>query len=174
MTLKGLSLPTVLAGLFLAAGTAQAQVVTKTANMNVSINIKNSCTFGTIGNLNFGSHDFAITSNVDVDASFELNCTKNTPYTIALSSGLNGTTVADRKMKSTIANATETIPYQLYKTAARGAGDVWGDTGTDVVNVTAAASAGGNKTYTVFGRVPPQTAGAAGNFADAVTITVSY
>ena len=49
---------------------------------------------------------------------------------------------------------------------------MWGNTvGTNTI---AGTGSGGSQSYTVYGRVPPQTTPAAATYTDTITVTVTY
>jgi spore coat protein U-like protein len=125
-----------------------------------------TCTIASADALNFGNQGI-LAANVDQSATIEVMCTNATPYTIALDVGTGAdATVAARKMTSD----GDTVDYSLYSDSAHTA--VWGSTvGTDAV---AAAGNDTGQSYTVYGRVPPQAAPAAGTYADTITVTVTY
>jgi outer membrane usher protein len=63
------------------------------------------------------------------------------------------------------------VPYQLYRQAARGPGDVWGNVvGT---NTLAGTGTGANVSYPVYGRVPSANF-PADTYVDVVTATVIF
>ena len=63
-----------------------------------------------------------------------------------------------------------TVSYSMYSNAGRTTN--WGNTvGTDTV---AATGNGAAQSYTVYGRVPPQTTPAPGTYTDTITATVTY
>lgn len=137
-------------------------------NFNVKITILKACDVAAAAatDVDFGS--VASTAvNIDNAGALAVRCTPLTPYNISLSSGQNGATIADRKMS----NGTSLVPYQLYRAAARGAGDVWGTTvGTDTYVGT------GNglvQNVPVYGRVPSANF-PAGSYIDVVTATIIY
>jgi spore coat protein U-like protein len=67
-------------------------------------------------------------------------------------------------------NGANTITYSLYQDAGRTT--VWGNTiGTNTV---AGTGNGASQSYTVYGRVPPQTTPAAALYGDTITVTVTY
>jgi len=157
-------LAAVLATLASGAGAA-----TDSTSFNVKIIITNTCDIHTTAatDVNFGSVASTAT-NVDAAGQLNVTCTPLAAYTIGLDNGQNGTSVSTRKMKDA---GTNLVPYQLYKAAARGAGDVWGSTvGTDLYSGTGTGLA---QAIPVYGRVP----GAnfpAGSYNDVVTATITY
>jgi spore coat protein U-like protein len=149
----------------LLAGPLFAQ--TATTSFNVSLTITAECKIISASDLNFGSVG-VISSNIDVNSAIVVQCTNNTGYFLGLSAGLGaGATVATRKM--TGGTPSGTVDYSLYTTAARST--VWGDTGTARQ---AGTGTGANQTYTVYGRVAPQTTPAPGGYTDTITVTLTY
>jgi spore coat protein U-like protein len=67
-------------------------------------------------------------------------------------------------------NGAATISYSLFSNAGRTTN--WGNTvGTDTV---ASTGTGASQSFTVFGRVPPQTTPAPATYTDTITVTVTY
>ena len=89
-------------------------------------------------------------ANVDQTSTLQVQCTNTTPYNIGLDAGTGtGATVAVRKMTG----GGNTVNYSLYSDSGRAT--VWGATiGTNTV---AATGNGAAQSYTVYGRIPPQT-----------------
>jgi len=115
--------------------------------------------------LNFGSHG-VLTANIDASAQLSVNCVLGTNYTIGLNGGLAGAAPTARLMTK----GAESVTYGLYRDASRT--QVWGDTiGSNTVAATGTGSA---QTYTVFGRVLPQSAPSAGIYTDTVVVTITY
>jgi spore coat protein U-like protein len=143
-----------------------SQAATTTTTFTVQVAITASCTINSASTLNFGSQGI-LAANVDQSSTLQVQCTNTTPYNIGLDAGTGaGATVAVRKMTS----GGSTINYSLYTDAGRTT--VWGNTvGTDTV---AATGNGAAQSYTVYGRVPPQTTPAPATYTDTVTVTVTY
>jgi len=158
---------TLLTTALLVAGTAPV-LAADTTTFNVKIVILKACDVAAAAatDVDFGN----VSSNaVNTDNAGALNvrCTLLTPYTIGLDNGGNGATVADRKMT----DGTNLVPYQLYRAATRGAGDVWGDTvGT---NTYSGIGTGLVQNVPVYGRVPSANF-PAGTYNDVVTATIVY
>jgi spore coat protein U-like protein len=155
------------AGLAIQPSTAQA-AGSVTADMNVKIQIQNACQITTApSDLDFGTAG-PLTSNVDQKTTFGITCTDNAPFNVGLNSGLNGGgDVTARKMDD---GAGDFVSYQLYSDSTRST--VWGNTiNTDTV---ADTGTGNEVTYTVYGRVAPQTTPPAGAYQDTVAVTVTY
>jgi spore coat protein U-like protein len=125
-----------------------------------------TCTIDSASALNFGNEGI-LAATVDQTSTIQVTCTDTTPYDIGLDAGTGwGATVATRKMTS----GGATVNYSLYSDSAHTT--VWGITvGTDAI---AATGNGTGQSYTVYGRVPPQTTPAPGIYTDTVTVTVTY
>jgi len=139
---------------------------TATTTMTVQMTITATCLVNSASTLNFGTQG-VLATNVDQTSTLQVTCTTTTPYNIGLNAGTGtGATVATRKMTS----GATTVNYTLYSNSTRTT--VWGNTvGTDTV---AATGNGAAQSYTVYGRVPPQTAPAPGTYTDTITVTVTY
>jgi len=146
------------AGLSLAA--------TSTSTFTVQVTIAAACTIISASTLDFGSQG-VLNANVDQTSTLQVQCTNTTPYNIGLNAGTgSGATVAARKMTG----GGNAVTYSLYSDSGRTS--VWGNSiGTDTVAGTGNGSA---QSYTIYGRVPPQTTPAPGTYTDTVTITVTY
>jgi spore coat protein U-like protein len=146
-----------------------ANAATDTTTFNVKVIITSTCDIHTTTatDVNFGT---VASTATNVDAAGQLNviCTPLAAYSIGLNNGQNGTSVSTRAMKD---SGTNLVPYQLYRAAARGPGDVWGNTiGTDTY---AGTGIGISQAIPVYGRVPSANS-AAGAYNDVVTATVTY
>jgi spore coat protein U-like protein len=143
-----------------------SKAATVTSTLAVRITVTSSCVINSAATLNFGSHG-VLTSNVDSTSILRVQCTNGTPYNIGLNAGTgSGATVAVRKMTQ----GSATINYSLYRNNGRT--NIWGNTvGTNTV---AGTGNGAARSYTVYGRVPPQTTPAAAVYTDTITITVTY
>ncbi len=149
------------AGLALASGAAQAQTTT-TDTFDVLIQIDAFCAITNPTNLDFGTNTL-LNANIDQSSTFDVQCTNTTPFDIGLDQGLNFTTT--RRMDD---GATNFVEYALYSDA--GYTTAWDDT----ANLVSDTGDGTANTFTVYGRVPPQTTPAPGNYQDTVTIEVTY
>lgn len=149
------------------AASGPTLAATATANLTVKIIITNECKVATPADLDFGSRG-VLDQNFDATTTISVTCTTGQTYNVGLGAGTGPSpTVTARKMK----NGTDIVAYGLYKTAARAAGDNWGDTGTDRM---AGTGTGAAQSLTVYGRVPPQTTPPANTYTDTVAITVTY
>ena len=125
--------------------------------------------------LSFGSSNSTISSNIDSTATLTATCTNSTPYSIGLNNGAN---VSGTQRRMRLGATANFISYGLYTDSARTNG--WKTT-TSTTSCTGGASTcilgtgtGSSQNVTVYGRIPPQTAPAAGSFTDTVTVTVTY
>jgi spore coat protein U-like protein len=116
--------------------------------------------------LNFGSTG-VLRANLDASTSISVTCTNQAPYTVALDGGLSGATdPTQRKMT----HSGVSVTYGLYQDASHVS--PWGD--STGVNTVAGTGSGLAQSFTVYGRVPPQTTPAPGSYSDTVVLTVSY
>lgn len=144
-----------------------SQATVATANLNVSITITAQCTVVNAGALAFPSSGL-LTAPVNQSATFQVQCTNSTPYTVGLDTGQNAS-ASQRRMKGG-PTSSEFILYNLYSDAARSV--AWGNASGSWVT---GAGTGSAFTYTVYGQVPAQsTPTPAANYADVVTISVTY
>ncbi|MEZ5926575.1 MAG: spore coat U domain-containing protein [Hyphomicrobiaceae bacterium] len=152
-----------ISGLALASNAATAQTTT-TDTFDVLITIDAFCAITNPTDLDFGTNTL-LNANIDQTSTFEVQCTNTTPFDIGLDQGLNFS--ATRRMDDGGGNF---VSYALYSDAGRTTD--WGNTiGTDTV---ADTGDGTVNPFTVYGRVPTQTTPAPGNYADTVTIEVTY
>lgn len=156
--------------LALLAAAAPVLAADDSTTFDVTITITSSCTISATAptDVNFGSVASTAT-NVDAQGQLVVTCTPGTAYTIALDDGQNGTDVNSRKMS----DGTNEVPYQLYRAAARGAGDVWGSTTGVGGNVLAGSGTGAAQNLPVYGRTPSANFPAA-TYSDVVTATITY
>src|ERR1044072_4324088 len=140
------------------AAASHAASTTSTITATCTINSSSTLNFGTLG---------VLASSTDQTSTIQVTCTNTTPYNIGLDAGTgSGATVAVRKLTS----GGATVNYTLYSDSGRTT--VWGNTvSTDTVAATGSGSA---QSYTVYGRIPAQTTPAPGNYADTITVPVTY
>ena len=155
---------------FTAVGGAQAG--TATGNFNVKITIVANCVVSATDML-FPVTTGVLNANVDQTSVISVTCTNGTTYSVGIEAGANagpGNPVTGRKMIG--GPSSELISYALFSDSGRN--NNWGNTfgtgwqtGTGTGSVTP-------QTYTVYGRVAPQTTPKPGNYADVVQVTVTY
>jgi spore coat protein U-like protein len=140
---------------------------TTTSTFTVSITLVATCTINSASTLNFGGSVGILGANIDQTSTISVTCSNTTPYNIGLDAGTaTGATVTTRKMTS----GANTVSYALYSDSGRTTN--WGNTvSTDTVAGTGNGTA---QSYTVYGRVPPQTTPAPGAYTDTITVTVTY
>ncbi len=99
-----------LAAAAIALGVSGADAATATGNLSVTATVQAACTLGSLP-VAFGQ----IAPNTLVKNSggaVIVNCASTTPYTVALSSGQNGTP-SNRNMIGALSSSNR-IPYNLY------------------------------------------------------------
>jgi spore coat protein U-like protein len=136
--------------------------------IHVGLTVVDECTIDT-SDIAFGSTGI-VQTHIETTADITIECTKRTPYSIALDAGDNATAgdVATRKMKN---GDDDLINYQLYTDG--GFSHVWGKTvGTDTVD--SASAAGTDEVKTIHARVPAHQNVPIGTYADTITATIWY
>lgn len=152
------------AGLLFANSTLAA---TATTTFKVTATVASSCKV-TATDLGFGAYD-PLAAALDGTSTITATCTAQTPYTIGLDAGLKAGGTTTRRMTGDD-TATTLLSYELYSDSTRTA--IWGARGTTTVEQSALT--GGALNYTVYGRIPASQYVPAANYADTVTVTVTY
>jgi spore coat protein U-like protein len=136
-----------------------------TAPFTVTATVVASCAVSAT-TLDFGSTGVLL-ANVDSSNTLSVTCSNTVPYSISLNGGLSGATdPTQRKMT----RSSEAVTYGLYRDAARS--QTWGSTaGTNTASGTGSGFA---QSFTVYGRVPPQSTPSPGTYTDTIVITVAY
>jgi spore coat protein U-like protein len=161
----------VLVGLACVGGPADA--TTTTAQFGVQLQITAECVINSTATLDFGSSGVlggaAGSTNTDQSSTLQVQCTNTTPYDIGMDAGQTaGGAVSQRLLFNSGTNST--VKYNLYTDAGRST--IWGNTvGTDTVHAT---GSGASQSYTIYGRVPPQTTPAPATYSDTITVTITY
>lgn len=154
--------------LLVASGTAGA--ATRQTTFGVSAVVNPNCLVSAQP-LAFGGYDGTAAKTGTSDIS--VRCSTGATFTVALSAG--GGTFAQRLLSGTGVNK---LQYNLFTTV--GATTIWGDgtAGTATRGGTGAGMAAGSaQTLTVFGELPDNAfnqATPSGNYADTITVTVTY
>ena len=151
-----------------------------TATFQVQIKINKACSVaaGAASNIDFGTQDASATA-LAANSTFNVTCSKNTPYFIGLAPSNANTTGLGSMAALNIAPVTgntDSVPYQL-RSAAGAAGAIWGDTatGTTIGNGVSGTGNGAAKTHTVYATIPGTSANVTpDSYADTVTIHVNY
>ena len=137
----------------LAIASVPAQAGTTTSTFQVTATVVTSCVINSAGTLGFGNYDVNAGAAITGTSTINVNCTKNTPYTIALNYGIHGGTAANRIMQDA---GTDTLNYNLYTDS--GYTLVWNSScgaGNNCDSGTGAGPGVGNQqTYTVYGQLP--------------------
>jgi spore coat protein U-like protein len=144
--------------------------------IGVSLTVNDECTIQT-DNLAFGSTGI-VEGDITTSADITIECTKHTPYAIALSAGGSGDD-SDRTMSNTTNPLfTDPLHYQLYRDS--GHNQLWGsDIGTNtadsatVVGVTGGAT-GADEVHTINALVPAHQNVPIGTYNDTITATIWY
>ncbi len=152
------------AGWLFASSTLAA---TATTTFKVTATVASSCKV-TATDLDFGAYD-PLAAALDGTSTITATCTAQTPYTIGLDAGLKAGGTTTRRMTGDD-TATTLLSYELYSDTTRTA--IWGARGTTTVEQSALT--GGALNYTVYGRIPASQYVPAANYADTVTVTVTY
>ena len=136
---------------------------TATGTVQVSLNVSSACSV-TAQPLDFGTTN-SFAANIDTSSATTVKCTPTAPYTVFVSYGANAGATTQRKLLSTTSSAT--VNYDIYSDSSRTA--AWSPTA-----VKTGVGDGTEQAMTLYGRVPVQTAVAAGDYKDTVTVTVNY
>jgi spore coat protein U-like protein len=147
-----------------------AYSATATDDFTVSITIVATCAITATNPLNFGNSVGLLSSNIDVNTTFSVQCTNGTPYSIELNAGNNAGTALDTTTRR-LENGGAYVSYNLYQDASRTV--QWG-TVLEGDEVTGATGNGNAQSYTVYGRVPSQATPAPGLYDDVIQIDVQY
>jgi outer membrane usher protein len=147
---------------------AGAYAGTDTTTFNVTITVTSTCDIhtGPTTNMAFGSVASTATA-VPATSTLTVNCTSQTPYTVALDNGLHGGAGPVRAMQG----GSGTVGYQLYQDS--GHSQVWGSTTGSSGNVYAGTGSGAAQSLTVYGLVASANS-PAGSYTDTITATVAY
>lgn len=124
---------------------------------------------GTIGDIDFGAQTETAV-NLQGSTSFNMRCTRTTPYVIGLKPGNNNANGAGVMLKG-----SDQVSYQLRKAAGMGAA-VWGNTGTAPStpgNGVTSSGTGFSQTHIIYATVASANA-PVGSYEDTVTINVTY
>jgi spore coat protein U-like protein len=158
----------------LAAGilsAAVAQAGTATTTFAVTATVQSTCS-ATATPLAFPAYTPGGGAQA-ANSTISIKCTKNSPYTVALSAG---STTGASETQRLMANGTNTLQYNLYTTAAFTT--VMGDgTGGSVTTAGTGSGVATANALTVYGQLPDSAtnqAAVTGNYSDLITVTVTY
>lgn len=138
---------------------------TTTATFTVSATVPTVCTINA-NPLTFGNYTG---TEIDLNTTLSVNCTKGGAYSIGLSKG-NGAnaTTSTRSMTGAVNKAS--LNYSLYSDAGRTQN--WDDISGN--NVPTNNGTGSSVSVTVYGQIPANQALTADTYSDSVTATISY
>lgn len=122
------------------------------------------CSLNVIG-INFGLYDVFSPTPLDGTGTIDVSCDARTAFIVSFSTGLS-TSYTARQM----AYGINRLNYNLYRNAARNRvlGDGTGN--TEVFSLNNAR----NRSFTVYGRIPPQQNVYVGSYTDNVIVTVTF
>jgi spore coat protein U-like protein len=138
-----------------------------TANLGVSVNVKNNCTITTIA-VGFPDYDpivaNASTPDDSTSGSVTITCTKGGGSSIALGYGLQPSPATQPRMT----NGTDFLNYSLYSDNA--GGTLW----SGVTRTIAGAANQSAQLFPVYGRIPAAQLVSSGTYNDTVVATVNF
>jgi spore coat protein U-like protein len=151
-----------------AYGVGSAQAGTATTTFNVTADVGSACSV-TAADLNFGTYLSSDAVAKTGTTTVTVTCSLATVYNVGLDAGVNGGTIAVRKMKIT-GGGTDTLNYTLGRDAA--GLQNWGNTsGTDT---TAGVGTGLGVPHVVYGSIAAAQNVPIGHYTDVITATVYY
>ena len=124
------------------------------------------CIFNSTSDVAFGVYDVFSSLDTDSTGSVRIRCNPIVPYTVKLSAGTAGSFMPRR-----LANGTAQLEYNLYLDSAHT--QVWGD-GSSGTSFLSAAAHNGNRTYTIYGRIPNGQDPTVGSYVDAIIATLDF
>lgn len=143
--------------------TATAPAAQVQTTFQVTSSIAGFCSTATATELAFGTYNGAQNDQTGIIA---VTCTTGTAYEIYLDDGIHYS-APDRRMKH--GAAAYYLNYDLYRDAGRTAR--WGNSDPDDVHMTSDGTA---QNITVYGRMPAGQSGPVGDYADTITVTVTF
>jgi spore coat protein U-like protein len=165
-------LATTAAAALCASYLASAHAASATATFQVTATVVGACLTSTPNTLAFGNYNASTPTSTTGTTSFNVTCTVNTAYSLGLNAGVSaGATITTRKMTSaTAAAGNNTLAYGLFKDSGHGTN--W-DNSTAGTGYTGTGVA---QPYTIYGAIAAGQygAGAATDYADTVTLTLTY
>lgn len=110
-------------------------------------------------------------ADLTVPGLITVTCTAgNGTYQIGLGKGVNGNSVTDRKLKSSL--TTDTLNYGLFRDSGYTAN--WGETLNTDTQPSSAGVGALIKTFPVYAKIGAGQSSPAGLYADSVVVTVTY
>jgi len=154
---------------------AQAAVATGTLQVSATVTVP-TASVTVAGPLNFGA--VTLGQMVSSTTSFDVNVTNGVPYSIAFGSGTGTSSVAfvapetTGKLFTNGSSFPSTIAYYLWSDSTKATSYVSDPTNAPVI--TGLTGSGTAQTYSLYSETTPNVVAAAGNYADTITITVTY
>jgi len=151
------------------AAAAPASAATTSADLGVSATVSANCALSTLP-VAFGTIDATSSADTTATGSISVTCTSGTAWSASADAGQGtGATLAARQMTS----GSNLLSYALYTDSTRAT--VWGDAADSSTALLSDTGTGTAQTKTVYGTVPGgQTSAPAGDYADTVSVTVTY
>lgn len=145
---------------------------TATTNFNVKITIAKGCSLASTApaDINLGSYASSADYNtVQGNTTISVTCSKTTPYTVALTPTNVTSTTGTGVMKSAVSTNTDTVSYQLTKSATKT--DIWGNSGT---NLYSGIGTGTAQTLTAYANPTSTLNVTPDTYTDKVTVLLTY
>ena len=140
-------------------------------SFTVTATVKANCKVSVSGPISFGLQPASATNLTTLPTTLDVQCTRTTPYNIALTPSNGNTTGAGAMLKG-----ADQVAYQLRQGPAIGDAP-WGSAGLKAPggagNTVQGTGTGSVQPYSVYATVP-STDAPAGNYIDTVTATVNY
>lgn len=159
-----------MAGAALLAG-VNANAATTTTSFLVSATVLKACLVSA-GAFNFPNYTPGLGA-VTGSSGINVNCTKTTPFTVALNAG---TTAGGTFVQRLLGNGANTLQYNLYTTNTYAT--VWGDGGGATATQPGTGSGLGTAVpFTVYGQLPDSPANQSAaplTYTDSITVTVTF
>jgi spore coat protein U-like protein len=154
-----------------AALSGGASALTTTTTFNVTATVQAACTVGAT-NMAFPTYTAQVSTvggsgaQVNQTSTITVTCSSGAPYTIALNDGGNASS-GQRRMSNGATTASY-LNYELYNDTNRTAR--WGAT----AGTMGGTGSGAGQDYTIYGAILPSQAVPPGNYADVITVTLTY
>lgn len=122
------------------------------------------------GNLVFGNCDPIGSTDLEADGTISVTCTTGTLAWVALDEGQSpaGGSTAENPIRQ-MSNGADNLVYHLFSDSTRST--AWGDGAATILPIT---GTGTEENLPVYGTIPTGQNVPAGNYADQVTITVTF
>jgi spore coat protein U-like protein len=155
--------------LSIGGGSTQVQAGNATSTLAITATVTATCTIST-SPVSFGTYSG---TQINANGNITVTCTNGAPWHISLD---HGTVGGSNRFISLNGGGFITLIYELYKDAALS--QIWAD--SDFANTYSPGSSlagngtGSTQTNTVYGKLPANQSGPAGNYSDTVTATVNF